>query len=113
MGSVAMTRRKVRAVSDGHADLLGHCTGRLVARGRGIRPESKFDAEAVFAACRYHGTAVEINSRPVRADPPTRLFKLAQENRLHVRHRYRGAATRPAVGTTSPVRVCGRPVRRP
>src|SRR6201988_2677395 len=79
MDSPAMTRRMVRAVSDGQADVLGHCTGRLVAGNRGIRPESKFDAEAVFTACRDHGTAVEINSRPERRDPPTRLLALALE----------------------------------
>src|SRR4051794_4215915 len=79
MDSAAMTRRMVRAVSDPHADVLGHCTGRLVSGNRGIRPESKFDAEAVFAACRDHGTAVEINSRPERRDPPTRLLNLALE----------------------------------
>ncbi|MDT5080768.1 MAG: putative hydrolase, partial [Mycobacterium sp.] len=45
--------------------------------GRGTRPESQFDAEKVFTACRDHGTAVEINSRPERRDPPTRLLKLA------------------------------------
>ena len=79
MDAAAMTRRMVRAVSNGHADVLGHCTGRLVAGNRGIRPESKFDAEAVFTACRDHGTAVEINSRPERRDPPTRLLNLALE----------------------------------
>jgi len=79
MDSAAMTRRMVRAVSNGHADVLGHCTGRLVAGNRGIRAESSFDAEAVFTACREHGTAVEINSRPERRDPPTRLLKLALE----------------------------------
>ncbi len=79
MDSAAMTRRMVRAVSDGDADVLGHCTGRLVAGNRGIRPESSFDAEAVFTACREHGTAVEINSRPERRDPPTRLLNLALE----------------------------------
>jgi putative hydrolase len=77
MDAPSMTRRMVRAVSNGHADVLGHCTGRLVAGNRGIRPESKFDAEAVFTACREHGTAVEINSRPERRDPPTRLLNLA------------------------------------
>ncbi|MBX9640198.1 MAG: PHP domain-containing protein [Mycobacteriaceae bacterium] len=75
----AMTRRMIRAVSDGHADVLGHCTGRLVSGNRGIRPESKFDAEKVFTACRDHGTAVEINSRPERRDPPTRLLNLARD----------------------------------
>src|SRR5690242_19108505 len=79
MESAAMTRRMIRAVSNPHADVLGHCTGRLVAGNRGIRPESKFDAEAVFTACRDHGTAVEINSRPERRDPPSRLLNLALE----------------------------------
>lgn len=79
MEPAAMTRRMVRAVSEGHADVLGHCTGRLVSGNRGIRPESKFDAEKVFTACRDHGTAVEINSRPERRDPPTRLLNLARD----------------------------------
>ena len=79
MDSAAMTRRMVRAVSGGQADVLGHCTGRLVEGGRGTRPESQFDAEKVFTACRDHGTAVEINSRPERRDPPTRLLTLALE----------------------------------
>ena len=79
MDAAAMMRRMVRAVSNPHADVLGHCTGRLVSGNRGIRPESKFDAEAVFTACRDHGTAVEINSRPERRDPPTRLLTLALE----------------------------------
>lgn len=57
-------------------DVLGHCTGRLVAGGR-LRPESEFDAERVFAACAESGTAVEINSRPERLDPPRRLLRLA------------------------------------
>jgi putative hydrolase len=79
MDEASMTRRMVRAVSEGQADVLGHCTGRLVTGTRGQRPESKFDAEKVFTACRDHGTAVEINSRPERRDPPTRLLKLALE----------------------------------
>ncbi|OBF41544.1 hypothetical protein A5719_12355 [Mycolicibacterium peregrinum] len=79
MDSEAMTRRMVKAVSNPHTDVLGHCTGRLVTGGRGMRPESKFDAEKVFTACLEHGTAVEINSRPERRDPPTRLLTMALE----------------------------------
>lgn len=79
MDAPSMTRRMVRAVSGGQADVLGHCTGRLVTGGRGIRPESQFDAEQVFTACRDNGVAVEINSRPERRDPPTRLLNLALE----------------------------------
>ena len=79
MDAPAMTRRMVRAVSEGAVTVLGHCTGRLVTGGRGTRQESQFDAEAVFTACRDHNTAVEINSRPERSDPPTRLMTLALE----------------------------------
>jgi putative hydrolase len=63
------------AVANPQVDVLGHCTGRIVV-GRG-RPESEFDAEAVFAACAETGTAVEINSRPERLDPPMRLLRQA------------------------------------
>ncbi|SOE07212.1 PHP domain-containing protein [Streptomyces sp. Ag109_G2-15] len=75
MDARSMTRRMVAAVRDPHADILGHCTGRLVT-GRG-RPESEFDADEVFAACAESGTAVEINSRPERLDPPRRLLRRA------------------------------------
>jgi putative hydrolase len=72
-----MTDRMVAAVSSPHVNVLGHCTGRLLA-GRG-RPESAFDAGAVFGACRDHGVAVEINCRPERQDPPDPLLRLAAE----------------------------------
>ncbi|MEU2452336.1 PHP domain-containing protein [Streptomyces sp. NPDC012765] len=75
MDAPAMTRRLLAAVGNPLMDVLGHCTGRLVT-GR-TRPESQFDAEAVFAACAQSGTAVEINSRPERLDPPRRLLRLA------------------------------------
>jgi putative hydrolase len=72
-----MTRRMVTAIADPFTDVLGHCTGRLVV-GRG-RPESEFDAEIVFEACRRFEVAVEVNSRPERLDPPKRLLRLAVE----------------------------------
>ncbi|WP_033292259.1 PHP domain-containing protein [Amycolatopsis jejuensis] len=72
-----MTPRMLAAVENPHVRVLGHCTGRLV-RGRG-RPESEFDAEKVFTACRENGVAVEINSRPERLDPPMRLLRQAVE----------------------------------
>ncbi|HEX8134285.1 MAG TPA: PHP domain-containing protein [Actinomycetes bacterium] len=77
MPAAEMTARMLAAVANPNADVLGHCTGRMVT-GRG-RPESTFDAEAVFAACAEHGTAVEVNSRPERQDPPKRLLRLAVE----------------------------------
>jgi putative hydrolase len=86
-----MTRRMLRAVQNPHLDILGHCTGRKLGGagegsdrahrsggGRG-RPESQFDAAAVFSACREYGKAVEINCRPDRLDPPKRLLRQAYE----------------------------------
>lgn len=72
-----MTQRMVAAVRNPNVDVLGHCTGRLLSGGRGRRPESAFDARAVFGACRDEGVAVEINCRPERRDPPTKLLRLA------------------------------------
>jgi histidinol phosphatase-like PHP family hydrolase len=79
MEAAAMTMRMARAVANPHTDILGHPTGRLVAGGRGRRPESSFDPTVVFAACAEFGTAVEVNSRPERQDPPKRLLRLAVE----------------------------------
>jgi len=72
-----MTRRMCYAIANPNVDVLGHVTGRIVV-GRG-RPESEFDAELVFHACERFGTAVEINSRPERLDPPRKLLSLAVE----------------------------------
>jgi putative hydrolase len=77
MERMEMTRRMVAAVASPHVDILGHCTGRkLVGRGR---PPSVFDAEIVFAACAQFDTALEINCRPERQDPPDDLVDLAIE----------------------------------
>lgn len=79
MDAPAMTRRMVAAVRRPHTTVLGHCTGRLVTGTRGTRPPSTFDAEKVFSACLESNTAVEINSRPERHDPPDDLLALAVE----------------------------------
>ena len=76
MAAGPMTERMVLAVASPHVDVLGHCTGRLL----GKRPESAFDADYVFAACAQLGTAVEINSRPERMDPPDHLLAVARDH---------------------------------
>ncbi|WP_441246856.1 PHP domain-containing protein [Kitasatospora sp. McL0602] len=78
MEPMLMTRRLLAAVRNPHTDILGHCTGRLI--GDKPRPESRFDAARVFAACAESGTAVEINCRPERRDPPALLLDLAAES---------------------------------
>ncbi len=77
MDGAAMTRRMVGAIANPRTNVLGHCTGRLVEGSRGTRPQSSFDAEIVFEACRQFDVAVEINSRPERQDPPDDLIELA------------------------------------
>jgi DNA polymerase (family 10) len=59
-----MTARIVRALAHPHVDVLAHPTGRLI----GSREPYDVDMEAVFAAARAHGKAIEINSSPDRLD---------------------------------------------
>jgi putative hydrolase len=78
-----MTERMLLAVTSPHVDVLGHCTGRKV-KGWGddlreIRARSTYDEQLIFDACAVYGTAVEINCRPERQDPPDELLELALE----------------------------------
>ena len=59
-----MTARIVRALENPHVDILAHPTGRLI----GTRDPYDVDLEAVFAAARQQGKAIEINSSPDRMD---------------------------------------------
>jgi putative hydrolase len=76
MDAPAMTRRMRAAVANPLVDVLGHCTGRQLT-GKRQRPQSEFDAAAVFADCAEHGVAVEVNCRPDRLDPPHALLDVA------------------------------------
>jgi len=59
-----MTARIVKALSNPYVNILAHPTGRLI----GERDPYDVDLEAVFAAAKQHGKAVEINAQPVRLD---------------------------------------------
>jgi len=59
-----MTRRICRALENPYVNILAHPTGRLI----GKREPYNVDLEAVFAAARRHGKALEINSYPERLD---------------------------------------------
>lgn len=58
------TRRVVAAVGNPRVSILGHPTGRLLARREGIR----VSMEAVFEAAARAGCAIEINGSPRRLD---------------------------------------------
>lgn len=95
-----MTRRMCVAVANPHVDILGHCTNRKLRPARltdaksapavegvgpdgslpeVVRAQSTYDAEVVFAACARFDTAVEVNCRPERQDPPDELLEIALE----------------------------------
>jgi len=59
-----MTARLVRALEHPSMHVLAHPTGRRL----GSREPYDVDLEAVFAAARAHGKAVEINASPERLD---------------------------------------------
>jgi putative hydrolase len=87
MDAEGMTRRMVLAAANPQVDILGHMTGRKLRASvpmpgdtpEVVRAGSRFDAELVFAACARFDTAVEINCRPERQDPPDDLLALALE----------------------------------
>ncbi|MGH7393005.1 MAG: DNA polymerase/3'-5' exonuclease PolX [Candidatus Rokuibacteriota bacterium] len=70
-----MTARIVRALANPHVDILAHPTGRRL----GSREPYDVDLEAVFAAARRHGKAVEINASPDRLDLADRHARRAAE----------------------------------
>ena len=63
-GRAEMTARIVKALSNPYVSILAHPTGRLI----GERDPYDVDLEAVFAAAKQHGKAVEINAQPSRLD---------------------------------------------
>jgi putative hydrolase len=72
-----MTERLLKAVSHPLVTILGHCTGRQILGTQ--RAPSQFDALAVFELAAASTTAIEINCRPERQDPPEDLLALARD----------------------------------
>ena len=70
----------VALVREDEIDTIVTATTDMQGRMIGKRPPSTFDADYVFAACARFGTAVEINCRPERLDPPRELIDLALEH---------------------------------
>lgn len=63
-GREQVTARAIAAIRNPHVDILAHPTGRLIGRREG----ADLDMEAVLQAAAETGTAVEINSHPLRLD---------------------------------------------
>ncbi|MDP1662476.1 MAG: DNA polymerase/3'-5' exonuclease PolX [Phycisphaerales bacterium] len=58
------TERLIKAAAHPLVHIIGHPTGRLVLRRKGLEP----DMNAVIAAAKAHGTALEINAHWMRLD---------------------------------------------
>jgi putative hydrolase len=75
MEPAAMTERMLRAVSNPHADIVGHPTGRRL----GTRPGATYDFEAVFRQAARSRTAMEMDCDPARMDLSPELARLAAD----------------------------------
>ena len=59
-----VTERLIRAMRNPHVDIIGHPTGRMIPSREG----ADLDMEAVLAAAKESGVALEINAHPARLD---------------------------------------------
>jgi DNA polymerase (family 10) len=80
MGREEMTRRVVRALESDLVDVMGHPSTRKL----GGRAEIDVDWDAVFAAARAHGVALEVNCLPDRLDLDGALARRAIAAGCHV-----------------------------
>lgn len=70
-----MTARIVKALSNPYVHIFAHPTGRLI----GERDPYDVDLEAVFAAAKQYGKALEINAQPSRLDLNDHYARRAKE----------------------------------
>lgn len=68
-----MTKRVIEGLSHPKAKILSHPTGRLLNE----RPGYELDFEQIFAFCKKHNKALEINAWPSRLDLPDSLVRQA------------------------------------
>jgi len=71
-----MTDRVLKALASPWVDVLGHPTGRRLLQREPLR----LDMNAVIAAAKQHGVALEINCQPDRLDLSDTNARLALEN---------------------------------
>lgn len=70
-----MTKRVVKAIESGKMDCLGHPTGRQL----GWREPYAIDMEAVLAAMKRTGVAIELNCSPSRLDIDEHTARMARD----------------------------------
>lgn len=73
MSKNEMTKRIIKGLSHPKAKILAHPTGRFINQ----RPGYELDWQVIFAFCKKHNKALEINGWPNRLDLPDMLVKEA------------------------------------
>jgi DNA polymerase (family 10) len=71
----AQTRRVVTAMHDPTVRMIGHLTARMI----GARPGIDLEPDAIFAAARETGTALEVNGGLPRLDLPVEWLRRARD----------------------------------
>lgn len=79
-GPVEATERLIKAACHPLVHIIGHPTGRLVLRRKGLEP----DMNAVIAAAKAHDTALEINAHWMRLDLRDTHVRAAVEAGCHI-----------------------------
>lgn len=75
-----VTARLLNAIRNPHVDLIGHPRGQIVLE----REPADLDMDAVFAAARQTGIALEINANPYRLDLEAQLARRAVERGIPI-----------------------------
>lgn len=70
-----MTKRLLNAIRNPHVDAIGHLSGRLIGRRKGM----EMDLGAVLQAAADHGCLLEVNSQPDRLDLDDTTLLAAKE----------------------------------
>ena len=71
-------RRLMGAITNPHVTIMGHLTGRLLAKRKGY----PIDHKAIIDACAAHNVVIEINASPKRLDMDWRWIEYALEKNL-------------------------------
>ena len=74
-----MTKRILKAVENPHVTMLGHLTGRLLAK----RDPYAVNIPKIIDACAETGTIIELNANPWRLDMDWRWWRLAKSKGVH------------------------------
>lgn len=80
MTELEMTRRIISAIKNKYVTMLGHPTGRLLLQ----RDSYPVDMVQVIQAASDYGTAIEINSNPLRLELDWRLCKYARDKGVKI-----------------------------